>query len=148
MRKPLLYTQNRHNLVFSVGISPCAYPFFQRATTGGCPYIKNRNLCRWAVYQKTVGAKNFSPLQTGRLFFGKSLILGIWVFLMIAGCGLNPQPAPSSGPQPDSAGLPAVQVSETEHEFEAVPDGTVVSHDFVIQNTGSSDLILSRISAG
>ena len=44
--------------------------------------------------------------------------------------------------------VPAAFVSETVHEFKAVPDGTPVSHDFVIKNTGGAVLTLSKISAG
>lgn len=47
-----------------------------------------------------------------------------------------------------SASVPVGYLPETVHEFKAVPDGTVVSHDFVIKNTGDAVLTLSRISAG
>ncbi|MGE0086169.1 MAG: hypothetical protein AB7S75_17315 [Desulfococcaceae bacterium] len=44
--------------------------------------------------------------------------------------------------------LPSAFVPETVYKFKSVSAGTIVSHDFVIKNTGTSVLTLSRISAG
>ncbi len=44
--------------------------------------------------------------------------------------------------------VPSVWLAETVHEFKPVPDGIIVSHDFVIKNTGDAVLTLSKISAG
>jgi len=97
-------------------------------------------------------------IQCAALFF---LLFFIWT-----GCAQVPQMAeqkkispqkrtsvPSDSDRQRNArqknlSLPAVFVPETVYKFKTVPAGTIVSHDFVIKNTGSEVLTLSRISAG
>ncbi len=77
----------------------------------------------------------------------------LFIMYICMGCVQAPR---LSDPASDTAGnsslkedsLPSVSVSENIHEFSPVPDGTIVSYDFVIKNTGTAVLTLSRISAG
>ena len=55
------------------------------------------------------------------------------------------RPAPSNK---KTGKKPLLVLSETAHEFEPVADGTVVRHDFIIQNRGEGPLYLRRINDG
>ncbi|MEE4358113.1 MAG: hypothetical protein V2I97_16705 [Desulfococcaceae bacterium] len=43
---------------------------------------------------------------------------------------------------------PALSVARQHYEFEPLREGDVVSHDFLVKNTGGRDLILRRVSEG
>ncbi|MFO8048471.1 MAG: hypothetical protein R6U29_05500 [Desulfosudaceae bacterium] len=43
---------------------------------------------------------------------------------------------------------PEIFVPETRYSFEPVPEGTEVSHDFVIQNKGDAPLEINRVKSG
>ena len=67
----------------------------------------------------------------GAIFFNFSL-----VFLLIAGSQSLAQPAPIAF------------LSETKYEFEAVPEGSQVVHDFILKNTGSAPLHVEKVLTG
>ena len=50
----------------------------------------------------------------------------------------------------DQTGQPAPKlvVEKNTHSFEAVVDGTVVSHDFLVRNEGDKVLELSKVKTG
>jgi hypothetical protein len=43
---------------------------------------------------------------------------------------------------------PAAALPVRSYEFEAVPDGVEVRHEFVIQNKGTAPLLISRVKTG
>jgi hypothetical protein len=43
---------------------------------------------------------------------------------------------------------PAIHVPEPQHEFEAVPEGVEVRHDFMIRNRGGADLEIQKVETG
>ncbi len=49
---------------------------------------------------------------------------------------------------PAAAGTPAAVVPSPLYEFEPVPDGEHIFHDFIIKNTGTADLKISRVKTG
>jgi hypothetical protein len=50
----------------------------------------------------------------------------------------------------DSAAVkpPAAVIPEAHHAFEAVVDGTQVTHDFAIRNTGDGPLVIQQVKTG
>ncbi|MDY6903624.1 MAG: DUF1573 domain-containing protein [Thermodesulfobacteriota bacterium] len=48
----------------------------------------------------------------------------------------------------EGAGMPHAVVASTVYEFESVPDGTEVKHDFVLQNTGDAPLKVDNVRTG
>lgn len=58
----------------------------------------------------------------------------------------NPaDPVPSVVP---AAGTPHMIVSEISYKFDPVVDGTLITHDFTIKNTGSETLVVERVKTG
>ncbi len=47
-----------------------------------------------------------------------------------------------------AAEMPAVVVPELKHEFEPVVDGTQITHDFVVKNTGEGPLAIAQVKTG
>ena len=43
---------------------------------------------------------------------------------------------------------PSAVLPEPIHEFEQVVEGTVITHDFFLQNKGTAPLIIKKIDAG
>ena len=43
---------------------------------------------------------------------------------------------------------PAIELPELSHEFEQVVDGTQVTHDFIIRNTGNGPLTINEVKTG
>jgi hypothetical protein len=48
----------------------------------------------------------------------------------------------------DESEFPAAVLPVHSYEFEAVPDGVEVRHEFVIQNKGAAPLFISRVKTG
>jgi hypothetical protein len=53
-----------------------------------------------------------------------------------------------SNPEADSGGSPVAVVAEGAYRFEPVPEGTPVTHEFKIQNTGTAPLRIERVNTG
>jgi hypothetical protein len=47
-----------------------------------------------------------------------------------------------------AGGAPAIHVPQPRYEFEPVPEGVEVRHDFVIQNQGSANLEIQNVETG
>lgn len=47
-----------------------------------------------------------------------------------------------------AAGNPAAVLPTLKHEFEPVVDGTEITHDFSIKNTGDGPLAIERVKTG
>jgi len=45
-------------------------------------------------------------------------------------------------------GAPQISIGQPRHEFAPVPEGAEVSHDFIIQNRGGSDLEIQKVETG
>lgn len=43
---------------------------------------------------------------------------------------------------------PKAVIASSVHEFDAVPDGTEVKHDFILQNKGDAPLKIERVRTG
>ena len=43
---------------------------------------------------------------------------------------------------------PAIELPELSHEFDQVVDGTQVTHDFIIRNTGNGPLTINEVKTG
>ncbi len=43
---------------------------------------------------------------------------------------------------------PAIELPELSHEFDQVVDGTQVTHDFIIRNTGNGPLAINEVKTG
>ena len=58
--------------------------------------------------------------------------------------------AAASSDATDSAAvtLPVAVIPEAHHAFEAVVDGTQVTHDFAIRNTGDGPLVIQQVKTG
>ena len=44
--------------------------------------------------------------------------------------------------------IPRAELAEAEFEFDAVVEGTLVKHDFVVRNTGDAPLVFGTIKSG
>ncbi len=42
-------------------------------------------------------------------------------------------------------GTPSISVTESHYEFEPVPDGTKVTHDFIVLNKGTAPLEITKV---
>ncbi|OQX63552.1 MAG: hypothetical protein B5M56_02530 [Desulfococcus sp. 4484_241] len=58
-----------------------------------------------------------------------------------AACRADASPAAKSG-------TPSAVVEEKVYKFSTVPEGTDVTHDFVIKNTGTAVLKINRVHPG
>lgn len=78
-------------------------------------------------------------MKGGCILLKKSLIaIALCLFL-----------APAAGwPADDSAPGPAVFLPQNVYEFDPVAEGTVVTHEFVIQNQGEKPLKIEKIKSG
>ena len=47
-----------------------------------------------------------------------------------------------------AANHPAAVVPKSHHEFESVVDGTEITHDFAIRNTGEGPLVIQQVKTG
>ncbi|HHO74991.1 MAG TPA: DUF1573 domain-containing protein [Deltaproteobacteria bacterium] len=45
-------------------------------------------------------------------------------------------------------GKPSAVLPETEYHFPPVVDGTTVTHDFVLKNVGTADLVIEKLESG
>jgi hypothetical protein len=43
---------------------------------------------------------------------------------------------------------PVAVLTETVYKLENVIEGTVVTHDFILKNTGNADLIINKVKSG
>ena len=48
----------------------------------------------------------------------------------------------------NSVDTPAAVVPKLHHEFEPVVDGTEITHDFTIKNTGKGPLLIQQVKTG
>ncbi len=72
-----------------------------------------------------------------------ALMLVLTGFFLLAGGGII---ATASQPQPASA--PHAEFPQTEYKFDKVVDGTLITHDFKIKNTGKGTLEISKVKTG
>ena len=70
----------------------------------------------------------------------KKLVAAMFLFL----CVLVPSAFSETTPAP----APKAILTESIHVFEPVVEGTVVSHDFILENGGDAPLIIESIKAG
>lgn len=56
--------------------------------------------------------------------------------------------APSAASDGATAGQPAVALPEVKFEFEPVVDGTEITHDFLIRNSGTAPLAIQQVKTG
>lgn len=48
----------------------------------------------------------------------------------------------------DGDGKPLASFPETSYEFAPVPEGTVIHHDYLVKNKGTTDLEIQNVKAG
>jgi hypothetical protein len=52
------------------------------------------------------------------------------------------------GVETESTGAPAAFFPEESFEFGPVVEGTIIQHDFVIQNRGTAELLIKKVKSG
>ena len=56
--------------------------------------------------------------------------------------------AAASGANQATGPAPKLVVEDTAHSFEAVVDGTLVTHDFIVRNDGDEVLHINKVKTG
>ncbi|MDP3444799.1 MAG: DUF1573 domain-containing protein [Ignavibacteria bacterium] len=84
----------------------------------------------------------------------KSVILIFFIVMAFVSCQNNQTnlPAdlvhnPKSASGDEKINLPEISFNNTEHDFGMLIQGEIVSHTFKFTNSGSADLIISKVSA-
>ncbi len=70
----------------------------------------------------------------------RSIILMMICCLLLAGA--------ISWTEASAEGQPIAVLPEIRYEFEPVPDGTQIHHDFIIQNKGTATLKIEKVRTG
>jgi hypothetical protein len=48
----------------------------------------------------------------------------------------------------DEAKIPIAVLTEKVYKLENVIEGTIVTHDFILKNTGNADLVIKQVKSG
>lgn len=82
------------------------------------------------------------------------LFVSLFFFMMLFSVGLNPvsgaessQSASSQSP-PSSGKTPSISVPESTYDFGEVAEDGIVSHDFIVKNTGLGPLEINQVRPG
>lgn len=81
----------------------------------------------------------------------KALIFVGMVYLWLAGGTLGVGAASDVRGQElssvsSSRNFPVLELGESSYDFGEVPEGDVVSHDFIVKNTGKGELKINKVS--
>ena len=76
------------------------------------------------------------------------LITAVLVLFLGAGVAIGAADNNALTTADESVEQPAAVISHVEYEFDAVVDGTQVTHDFAVKNTGNGMLEISRVKTG
>jgi hypothetical protein len=76
----------------------------------------------------------------------KALVPGLLVMCLYCGMASASLSQESVLSSAGSSGGPSILVTETRHEFGEVDEGAKVSHEFIVENKGRTDLTTTRVS--
>jgi hypothetical protein len=77
------------------------------------------------------------------------LIFCCWaVSVQAASPSAKPAKGKSQAPAPAVRNTPVIDVPETTFDFGEAFEGTEVTHDFVVKNTGKADLLIDQVRPG
>lgn len=86
-----------------------------------------------------------------RIFAYTATFLLLWATPVIVGASDQAGAKDSVNQAPLAAATtekPAVVLAELKFEFDPVVDGTLISHDFMIKNTGEGALAIKQVKTG
>jgi hypothetical protein len=75
------------------------------------------------------------------------LILLFWINFACAAEQAGKAPEQTAAPE-TARGAPAISIPETSHDFGEIGEGTPVSHDFLVKNTGNATLEIQKVQPG
>ncbi len=96
-------------------------------------------------YNLTFSGRAFTvmPVKKGALPMRLKMIVAL-----ILGCCLLALSTASAEDVPTTEQSPSAFLPETRYTFESTPEGTELTHDFVVQNRGSAPLIIEKVKTG
>ncbi len=66
-------------------------------------------------------------------------------FIIAIGCWFTLLTTVSVGEEPRLEPSPSAHFPQTHYQFTSVPEGTEITHDFVIQNRGDAPLVIKNV---
>lgn len=79
----------------------------------------------------------------------KAFLLSFTMIAIVCFSGSVPvQAQPPGGAKELSRSAPVMEIAQPDHNFGEVAEGEVVTHDYVVRNTGSATLEIAQVRAG
>ena len=73
-------------------------------------------------------------------------LLCLWMPALLMGGVVDSHAQTGSSSTEESRDVPLMVISETRFDFGEVDEGSEVSHDFIVKNTGKAELRINKVS--
>ncbi len=70
------------------------------------------------------------------------------VILILGWCLLGLAAVSAAGEDPTAERSPSAFLPETQYTFGSTPEGTELTHDFVVKNRGDAPLVIEKVKTG
>jgi hypothetical protein len=69
-------------------------------------------------------------------------------FILAIGCWFTLLATVSTGEDTRVKPSPSAYFPQTDYQFSPIPEGTEITHDFIIQNRGDAPLVVKKVKTG